>query len=173
VGGYEVYLKQERDATTNLFIKRVPREPYFFITKEIRSAADILLSQSRQYLLINAPCSRIARCVFIADAYQTRGWVISQQARSAHKELAPDPGNAQPASERLDPAGVAFSPDETKVLLKMVRAEGPAGSDLTGPWMFVVDVTDGRVLSEFRKEALPQRWWEVEEEEEKDYIGGG
>lgn len=173
VGIYEVYLKHEVGATAGLYLKRTPKEPYWFITKEIRSSADILMSRSGQYLLINAPCSPIARCVFIADAeqFQPRGWIISRQARAAYTKRSRETGDSPRASERVDPVGVAFSPDESKVLLRMIPADPSTGTE-DAPWVFVVDVEGGEVLSEYRTEDLPSRWWDIQEDE-GGFISGG
>ena len=182
LGGYELFLKKTDASLYRLYLRREKSEAYRFISGEIRLFADIRISPQQNYLLINAPCSSISWCVFVTDIKTGRSWVISGEANRVAKanRLPGKPRHPTQPSASISPLGDSFSPDETKVLLKMVRLDLPIppkqnGEGSTDPHEFkqqliVVDTLNGKVLKEFQTENSPERWWSFESEPQ-DYLG--
>lgn len=162
-GGFELFLKKETGSNCTLYLKSTPGEPYLFLTSEIRMSADVLVSPHHRYLLINAPCSDVARCVYSTDARSGMTRMISGGVRRAYQEAASPNASGGPASGHY-PVGAAFSPDETMALLRIgpdpppVAGSIPIQSDRRS---YVVKISDGSVLKEYRTESLPDHWWEL------------
>lgn len=173
IGPLRLYLKRDTENSASLYVKRNPKEPYHFLTKEIRSFAEIRRSNSHRFLLINAPCSPISRCVFVADIASYHSWIISRQAREDYRKSAHGPAT------RMYPLGVAFGPDETLVLLRMAPfavpsvPENPDSPDSveSPPRLYVVEARDGTVIRSFDSDDVPETW-AVRGPRPRDFIPG-
>ena len=172
-GSYEFYLKG--GTGYNLYVRISSQEPFKFISKEVRQFVDIGISPDQRLLLINAPCSVKTWCVFVASIPIGRSWIISGEAQRSFKKDALSSDSIQPGTAVIVyPMGESFSPDETRVLLKMALVMSPSDSkskreNLTElntfePKYYVVDATSGNVLMEYRPGELAGDWWVWEED---------
>ena len=171
--GYEFYLKGGTEY--NFYVRRSSQEPFKFISKEVRQFGDIGISPDRKLLLINAPCSVKTWCVSVASIPAGRSWIISGKAQRSFKKDALSSDSIQPGTAvSVYPIGESFSPDETRVLLKMHLVISPPDSkskreNLTElktfePKYYVVDAMSGNVLKEYGSGELTGDWWLWEED---------
>lgn len=166
--GYEFYLKG--GTGYNLYVRRSSQEPFKFISKEARQFADIGISPDRKLLLINAPCSVKTWCVSVAGIPAGRSRIISGEAQRSFKKDVLSSDSIQPGTAvSVYPIGDSFSPDKTRVLLKIYLVISPSDSKLKRenltvlknfkPKYYVVDTMSGNILKEYRSGELTGEWW--------------
>ncbi len=162
--GYEVsehIIPGENSYTRRAYIKRDgDKEPRLFYTHGRQIV--VTLGHRRSSVLINDWEATKSGKVVVANLRSGEKRQIDSQALKMYR------GHAAPDRRLwIVPEAYGFSPDDSQVLLKMVKedvsavtAEESARSSKTyKEWWYVVGSGNGQVVREYRTNKIPTRWW--------------
>jgi len=165
--GYEVseYITPgDKNYTRRAYIKRDgDKEPRLFYTHGRQIV--VTLGHRRSLVLINDwEATKSGRVVVANLRSGERRQIDSEALKMYRQHAAPD--------RRLwiVPEAYEFSPDDSQVLIRMVRQdvsaantqESERASKTYKEWWYVVDSGNTQVVREYRTIKIPKRWWEAD-----------